>query len=70
MLYGANQVSHPTGETTELRWMAADVATSVKLSPTKYLWLFGDTLVGKEVGPENWMKEALIHAFPRQTIGE
>ena len=27
-------------------WLGGDVATSVKLAPTRYLWLFGDTLYG------------------------
>ena len=31
-------------------WLGADVATSVSLSPTRYLWLHGDTLVGRMSG--------------------
>jgi hypothetical protein len=29
------------------RWHGADVAYSIQLSPERYLWLFGDTFVGK-----------------------
>ena len=63
-------IHRATGRTSSLRWMAADVATSIQLGPNKFLWLFGDTFVGKNVSLSQWVEPAGVHAFPRQTIGE
>jgi len=61
---------HMTGHPSPLRWMAADVATSIQVGPKRFLWLFGDTFVGKDVKVSQWVEPGDVHAFPRQTIGK
>ncbi|MFW6104592.1 MAG: DUF4185 domain-containing protein [Candidatus Bipolaricaulota bacterium] len=38
---------NPGGNSGELTWLGADAATSVKITPDRYVWLFGDTILGK-----------------------
>lgn len=38
-----NPVEDPDG----LTWLGADAATSVEITPDRYVWLFGDTILGK-----------------------
>ena len=63
--------SHPdTHRASLLRWMAADVATSIPLGPDRILWLFGDTLVYKNVSLSQFTEvPSGLAAFPRQSIG-
>jgi hypothetical protein len=49
--------------------MGADVATSLPLTPTTYLWIFGDSLIGRRPAPGAWRVKGGVHAFPRQTLG-
>lgn len=35
----------------------------------RYLWVFGDTIIGKNATTEAWVKKGGIHAFPRQSLG-
>lgn len=35
----------------------------------RYLWLFGDTILGKNATAEAWVQKGGIHAFPRQSLG-
>ena len=38
---------NPKEETEEITWLGADAATSVEITPDRYVWLFGDTILGK-----------------------
>jgi hypothetical protein len=46
------------------RWHGGDVAYSIQLSPTRYLWLFGDTFVGS---PDK--QRVPGDSMPRNSIG-
>lgn len=35
-------------DSEDLAWLGADAATSVEITPDRYVWLFGDTILGKE----------------------
>ncbi|MBS3766092.1 DUF4185 domain-containing protein [Candidatus Bipolaricaulota bacterium] len=41
---------NPTGKAEGISWLGADAATSVQVTPDRYVWLFGDTILGKEEG--------------------
>lgn len=41
---------NPKENTNELTWLGADAATSVEVNPDRYVWLFGDTILGKKEG--------------------
>ncbi|MES2205107.1 MAG: hypothetical protein V4496_07825 [Pseudomonadota bacterium] len=39
-------INPPSNSTSTSTWMGADVGSSIKLTEYKYLWIFGDTLLG------------------------
>ena len=41
---------NPKRQTNEVTWLGGDAATSVETSQDRYIWLFGDTLLGKAEG--------------------
>ena len=41
-----NIINPPENSDDKNTWIGGDVGTSIKLSSTKYLWLFGDTFLG------------------------
>jgi len=49
-------------------WLGADISTSIHFQDDKFLWLFGDTLVGKMVHQKGvWHRD--IKQMPRNSIG-
>ncbi len=39
----------PEMTSNSLIWLGGDAATSVKVTPERYIWIFGDTLIGKSI---------------------
>lgn len=54
----------PKENTDEVTWLGADAATSVEITPGRYVWLFGDTILGKKEG-----RARKYSVFIHNTIG-
>ncbi len=54
----------PQENLEDLTWLGADSATSVEITSDRYVWLFGDTILGKKEG-----KSRKYSVFIHNTIG-
>lgn len=55
---------NPKSNPEDFTWLGADSATSVEFTPGRYVWLFGDTILGKKEG-----RARKYSVFIHNTIG-
>lgn len=58
------ELINPKENSENLIWLGADAATSVKITPDRYVWLFGDTILGNKEG-----RTRKYSVFLHNTIG-
>ncbi|MFW6190694.1 MAG: hypothetical protein ACOC49_03510, partial [Candidatus Bipolaricaulota bacterium] len=58
------EMMNPKEGSSGLTWLGADAATSIRVNPDRYVWLFGDTIIGKS---EEGIRDYSV--FIHNTIG-
>lgn len=53
-------INPPEDSQNSATWIGADVASSIEVTPNKFIWLFGDTLLGKVTQRSRYL-HAMLH---------